>query len=131
MSDSFCVFRSFADSALPLKLGTAVAPILTVATVPAGVVLVASLALGPGAAIGAVFGAALTGVPLGLFWAATREATASLQSRLPAGSTARRALREAFDAPTGWRIAASVLAVTVAALAVVVVFAPATTFLGS
>jgi|HubBroStandDraft_2_1064218.scaffolds.fasta_scaffold51258_2 hypothetical protein len=104
---------------------------LAVATVPAGVVLVASLALGPGAAIGAVFGAALTGVPLGLFWAATREATASLQSRLPAGSTARRALREAFDAPTGWRIAASVLAVTVAALAVVVVFAPATTFLGS
>ncbi|MCI4326548.1 MAG: hypothetical protein L3K16_02790 [Thermoplasmata archaeon] len=102
-----------------------------VAIAPAGVVVAVSLALGAGAAVGAVLGAAMTGVPLGLFWAATREASASLQTRLPAGSSARRALFEAFDAPTGWRIAASVLAVTVSALAVVVVFAPATTFLGS
>ena len=82
-------------------------------------------------AVGTILGAALTGIPLGLFWVASREATASIQARLPEGSSPRRALAEALDEATGWRVAAAVLAVAVAALAVVVLFAPTSTFLGA
>jgi hypothetical protein len=102
-----------------------------VAAAPVAAVTFAALALGPAAAVGTILGAALTGIPLGLFWVATREATASIQSRLPEGSSPRRALAEALDEATGWRVAAAVLAVAVAALAVVVLFAPTSTFLGA
>ena len=102
-----------------------------VAAVPVAVVVSAAVALGPAALVGAVLGAALTGIPLGVFWAAAREATASMQARLPASSPTRRALAEALDEATGWRLAAAVLAVAVAGLAVAVLFVPTATFLGA
>ncbi|MCI4320810.1 MAG: hypothetical protein L3K05_00675 [Thermoplasmata archaeon] len=97
---------------------------------PAVLAVTVGTLLGPAAIIGLALGVALTGIPLGLFWATAREASASLQAQLEEPSPDRRSLATAFDAATGWRIAAAVLAISVAALAVAATIAPANGALG-
>ncbi|HXQ94925.1 MAG TPA: hypothetical protein VN864_07170 [Thermoplasmata archaeon] len=94
------------------------------------VVVVAALGLGPAALVGLVLGAALTGLPLGIFWAATREAAASLQVGVSPGFPSRTALAAAFDPGTGWRAAAAGIALAIGVLAVVAVALPTAGVLG-
>ncbi|MCI4367665.1 MAG: hypothetical protein L3K08_07935, partial [Thermoplasmata archaeon] len=67
--------------------------------------------------------------PLGIFWAAAREATASVRSVAP-GSSASPELAAALDAESGWRISAAVIATGVAALGVTLVATGATGWFG-
>jgi hypothetical protein len=89
-----------------------------VALVPAVLALGAAAVLGPSAVVGLVLGAALTGVPLGIFWSAARETSASLQRELSGDSADREALESAMDPSTGWRVAAAVLATALGTMAV-------------
>ncbi|MCI4332245.1 MAG: hypothetical protein L3K01_00715 [Thermoplasmata archaeon] len=84
---------------------------------------------GPAAVVALVLGATLTGIPLGIFWAAAREATASVRSVAP-GSSASPELAAALDAESGWRISAAVIATGVAALGVTLVATGATGWFG-
>jgi hypothetical protein len=100
------------------------------AVVPAIVSVVAAVLLGPPALVGLVLGVALTGLPLGVFWAAAREASASLQVELTPGYPSRTALAEAFDSGTGWRVSAAILGTAIAVLAIVAVAVPSSGALG-
>jgi hypothetical protein len=88
---------------------------------PAFVAIGVLLILGPAAAVALVLGAVLTGTPLGLFWASSREAAASIRSVLPNDSGSSTDLAGALDAGSGWRISAAVLATGLAVLALVVI----------
>jgi len=102
----------------------------TAVAAPAVLAVAVGVLLGPAALVGLALGVALTGISLGLFWATSRDASASLQAQLEDPSPDRTALATAFDAASGWRIAAAVLAIAAAALAVAATIAPARGALG-
>ncbi|MCI4362252.1 MAG: hypothetical protein L3J77_03575 [Thermoplasmata archaeon] len=102
----------------------------TAVAAAAALAVVVGVLLGPSALVGLALGAALTAIPLGLFWATSREASASLQLQLEEPSADRSSLASAFDAASGWRIAAAVLAIAAASLAVAATIAPASGALG-
>jgi hypothetical protein len=104
------------------RWGAALAP----AVVAIGVVAI----FGPAAIVALVLGALLTGVPLGTFWAAAREASASIGSAPSRFPSVGNDLAAALDAESGWRISAAVLGTTVAVLAVAVVATGATGLFG-
>lgn len=99
------------------------------ALAPALLAVVVVTVFGPAAVVALVLGATLTGIPLGIFWAAAREATASVRSAAPASSAATE-LASALDAESGWRISAAVIATGVAALGVTIVATGATGWFG-
>ncbi|MCI4325039.1 MAG: hypothetical protein L3K00_04035 [Thermoplasmata archaeon] len=100
------------------------------ALAPAIVATVAVVVFGPAAIVALVLGALLTGVPLGTFWAAAREATASIAATPTRSSSGSADLLAALDAGTGWRISAAVLATTIAVVGVTVVATGATGLFG-
>jgi hypothetical protein len=95
------------------------------ALLPAVVAIVVAVTLGPPALVALVLGAALTGLPLGVLWAAAREASASLEAELRPTSPTRTTLAAAFESGPGWRSAAAVLGTAVAVLGIVAVAVPA------
>ena len=100
------------------------------ALVPAAVVAVGGVLLGPAALIGVVLGAALTGIMLGVFWASAREAAASLTAGGAVGAPETEALSAAIDGASGWRVAAAVVTVATGAMAVAAITAVGTSALG-
>jgi hypothetical protein len=100
------------------------------ALAPVAVASVAVLVLGPAAVIALVLGVLLTGVPLGTLWATAREAAASIASAPSRTPTVASDLAAALDGPTGWRISATVLAVSVVVLGLTVIAIGATAQFG-
>jgi hypothetical protein len=91
------------------------------ALAPALMVIVLVVVFGPAALVALVLGATLTGIPLGIFWGAAREGTASVRAASPALSASSPELASALDAETGWRISATMVAIGVATLGATVV----------